>query len=181
MLAEVAWTRAAPPALLTDASGMVLWLWYEVAVGMSVVVVVLSAYLAARRAPLVGGAAAGLGLVTLALARTAYSYRFTAGWVDVDDGGWEALRREAQAERDGAAGEEELPDLGGDAPNVRLAQGHRWGAAFPLSSLDGDFYVDEARDFAACGDYFADLPARVEGAHLSGSRLAASLLAAWRD
>ena len=72
-------------------------------------------------------------------------------------------------------------DLGGDAPNVRLAQGHRWGAAFPLSPLDGDFYVDEARDFAACGDYFADLPARVEGAHLSGSRLAASLLAAWRD
>lgn len=116
MLAEVAWTRAAPPALLTDASGMVLWLWYEVAVGMSVVVVVLSAYLAARRAPLVGGAAAGLGLVTLALARTAYSYRFTAGWVDVDDGGWEALRREARAERDGAEAED-APDLGGDAPD----------------------------------------------------------------
>ena len=32
-----------PPALLAEPSGIVLWLWFEVAVGLSVVVVVLSA------------------------------------------------------------------------------------------------------------------------------------------
>ena len=43
------------------------------------------------------------------LAHQARSYRRTAGWVDVDDDGWDALRREAQSERDLRGWEELAP------------------------------------------------------------------------
>ena len=41
---------------------------------------------------------------------------------------------------------------GGQA-EVLLAQGHRWGAAFPVAPLDGgdQFYLDREGAFAACG------------------------------
>ena len=107
------WTCVTPPVNLTDESGMVLWLWFEVVIGLSLVVIVLGGYLAGRgvsgpgaSAVVLGGAfgcACGLGLAVLGLARAAHSYRSTAGWVDVDDGGWEALRREAAAEKCGGA------------------------------------------------------------------------------
>ncbi|GMI44871.1 hypothetical protein TrCOL_g12704 [Triparma columacea] len=71
-----------------------------------------------------------------------------------------------------------VSDLGGTGGRVHLVQGHRWGAAFPLSSIPSveDFYIDEVNSFAATGDYFTAYPGRVEGAALSGSRLAAALL-----
>ena len=93
-----------PPALLAEPSGIVLWLWFEVAVGLSVVVVVLSALilgLDVDGAPLIPVIVALiLGVGCLMLAHQARSYRRTAGWVDVDDDGWDELRREAQSERD---------------------------------------------------------------------------------
>ena len=106
-----------PPALLVEPSGIVLWLWYEVAIGLAVVVVVLSALLLALPdgdgtpiEPVIVALALGVGC--LALARQAVAYRRTAGWVDVDDDGWDELRREAQAEREGReviSGEELAP------------------------------------------------------------------------
>ena len=93
-----------PPALLAEPSGIVLWLWFEVAVGLSVVVVVLSALilgLQVKGAPLEPVVVALiLGVGCLLLAPQARSCRRTAGWVDVDDDGWDELRREAQSERD---------------------------------------------------------------------------------
>lgn len=69
---------------------------------------------------------------------------------------------------------------GGFAPEVVLAQGHRWGAAFPTTSFDPSvgrqFYLDADAGFAACGDYFTPFPGRVEGAWISGSSLADTLL-----
>lgn len=67
----------------------------------------------------------------------------------------------------------------GGTSEVLLAQGHRWGAAFPLAPLDGGdrFYLDREGAFAACGDYFTPFPGRVEGAWISGSSLADALLA----
>ena len=102
-----------PPALLAEPSGIVLWLWFEVAVGLSVVVVVLSALilgLQVKGAPLEPVVVALiLGVGCLALAHQARSYRRTAGWVDVDDDGWDELRREAQSERDLRGWEELAP------------------------------------------------------------------------
>jgi hypothetical protein len=102
-----------PPALLAEPSGIVLWLWFEVAVGLSVVVVVLSALilgLDVDGAPLIPVVVALiLGVGCLMLAHQARSYRRTAGWVDVDDDGWDELRREAQSERDLRGWEELAP------------------------------------------------------------------------
>jgi len=74
-----------------------------------------------------------------------------------------------------------VSELGGVGANVgTVAQGHRWGAAFPTSSFDsstaGPFYLDSDLAFAACGDYFTPFPGRVEGGWLSGSSLADALL-----
>ena len=102
-----------PPALLAEPSGIVLWLWFEVAVGLSVVVVVLSALIlgldvdGAPPIPVIVALILGVGC--LALAHQARSYRRTAGWVDVDDDGWDELRREAQSERDLRGWEELAP------------------------------------------------------------------------
>jgi len=78
----------------------------------------------------------------------------------------------------------ELSDAVGAAPpEVLVAEGHRWGAAFPASSFaaagsgEGRFYLDERNAFAACGDYFSPFPGRVEGAWISGTLLADALLA----
>ena len=102
-----------PPALLAEPSGIVLWLWFEVAVGLGVVVVVLSALilgLDVDGAPLIPVVVALiLGVGCLLLAHQARSYRRTAGWVDVDDDGWDELRREAQSERDLRGWEELAP------------------------------------------------------------------------
>jgi len=102
-----------PPALLAEPSGIVLWLWFEVAVGLGVVVVVLSALilgLDVDGAPLIPVIVALiLGVGCLLLAHQARSYRRTAGWVDVDDDGWDELRREAQSERDLRGWEELAP------------------------------------------------------------------------
>ena len=102
-----------PPALLAEPSGIVLWLWFEVAVGLGVVVVVLSALilgLGVDGAPLIPVVVALiLGVGCLLLAHQARSYRRTAGWVDVDDDGWDELRREAQSERDLRGWEELAP------------------------------------------------------------------------
>ena len=69
--------------------------------------------------------------------------------------------------------------VGGGKAEVLLAQGHRWGAAFPVAPFDGggQFYLDREHAFAACGDYFTAFSGRVEGAWLSGSSLADELLA----
>ena len=102
-----------PRALLAEPSGIVLWLWFEVAVGLSVVVVVLSALIlgldvdGAPPIPVIVALILGVGC--LALAHQARSYRRTAGWVDVDDDGWDELRREAQSERDLRGWEELAP------------------------------------------------------------------------
>ena len=78
-----------PPALLAEPSGIVLWLWFEVAVGLSVVVVDLSALIlgldvdGAPPIPVIVALILGVGC--LMLAHQARSYRRTAGWVDVDD------------------------------------------------------------------------------------------------
>ncbi|KAJ1618739.1 hypothetical protein T492DRAFT_849095 [Pavlovales sp. CCMP2436] len=52
--------------------------------------------------------------------------------------------------------------LGGAAHlNVHMAQGHRWGAAFPVASFPGspsNFYLDPENAFAACGDYYTAFP-----------------------
>ena len=102
-----------PPALLAEPSGIVLWLWFEVAVGLSVVVVVLSALIlgldvdGAPVEPVIVALILGVGC--LMLAHQARSYRRTAGWVDVDDDGWDELRREAQSERDLRGWEELAP------------------------------------------------------------------------
>lgn len=74
-----------------------------------------------------------------------------------------------------------VSDLGGVGANVgTVAQGHRWGAAFPTSSFDPStaepFYLDSDLAFAACGDYFTPFPGRVEGGWMSGSSLADALL-----
>ena len=102
-----------PPALLAEPSGIVLWLWFEVAVGLGVVVVVLSALilgLDVDGAPLIPVIVALiLGVGCLLLAHQARSYRRTAGWVDVDDDGWDELRQEAQSERDLRGWEELAP------------------------------------------------------------------------
>lgn len=74
-----------------------------------------------------------------------------------------------------------LADLSAQAsaPEVLMAQGHRWGAAFPVAPFDptAAFYLDREHAFAACGDYFSPVPGRVEGAWMSGSSLAEALLA----
>jgi renalase len=74
---------------------------------------------------------------------------------------------------------------GGFAPEVVQAQGHRWGAAFPTASFDPSvgtqFYLDADAGFAACGDYFTPFPGRVEGAWISGSSLANTLLQLFSD
>jgi len=102
-----------PPALLAEPSGIVLWLWFEVAVGLSVVVVVLSALILGLQVkgapPIPVVVALILGVGCLLLAHQARSYRRTAGWVDVDDDGWDELRREAQSERDLRGWEELAP------------------------------------------------------------------------
>ena len=73
--------------------------------------------------------------------------------------------------------------VGAAPPEVLVAEGHRWGAAFPASSFaaagsgEGRFYLDERNAFAACGDYFSPFPGRVEGAWISGTLLADALLA----
>ena len=69
--------------------------------------------------------------------------------------------------------------VGGGKVEVLLAQGHRWGTAFPVAPFDGGgkFYLDREHAFAACGDYFTPFSGRVEGAWLSGSSLADELLA----
>ena len=68
--------------------------------------------------------------------------------------------------------------VGGEETEVLLAQGHRWGAAFPVAPFGaaGQFYLDREHAFAACGDYFTPFPGRVEGAWISGSSLADELL-----
>ena len=68
--------------------------------------------------------------------------------------------------------------VGGGEAEVLLAQGHRWGAAFPVAPFGaaGRFYLDREHAFAACGDYFTPFPGRVEGAWISGSSLADELL-----
>lgn len=70
--------------------------------------------------------------------------------------------------------------LGGGKAEVCMAQGHRWGAAFPTAAVDStvgeEYYIDHNAPFAACGDYFTPLPGRVEGAWMSGSSLADALL-----
>jgi predicted NAD/FAD-dependent oxidoreductase len=86
----------------------------------------------------------------------------------------------------------ELSAPGTPPPSVVMAQGHRWGAAFPTASLlddcsppataapssrpAGPFYLDCENGFAACGDYFSAFPGRVEGGWHSGSALASALL-----
>mmetsp|Transcript_40112 Transcript_40112/g.93612 ORF Transcript_40112/g.93612 Transcript_40112/m.93612 type:complete len:376 (-) Transcript_40112:52-1179(-) len=76
----------------------------------------------------------------------------------------------------------ELSDAVGPPPKVLLAQGHRWGAAFPTACLDScgsgrsQFYLDEPNRFAACGDFFSPYPGRVEGGWISGTSLADALL-----
>mmetsp|Transcript_10505 Transcript_10505/g.31594 ORF Transcript_10505/g.31594 Transcript_10505/m.31594 type:complete len:245 (+) Transcript_10505:844-1578(+) len=90
-----------------------LWLWFEAAVGLALVDVVLSILLLALRSGAPAGPvglAGALGLATLVAARYAHGYRFTAGWVDVDDEGWGALRKEAAAARGQRTAEP--PELG---------------------------------------------------------------------
>ena len=69
---------------------------------------------------------------------------------------------------------------GEGAAEVLMAQGHRWGAAFPVAPFDASaadqFYIDKDLAFAACGDYFTPFPGRVEGAWISGSSLADEIL-----
>ena len=71
---------------------------------------------------------------------------------------------------------------GGDL-KVLVAQGHRWGGAFPVAPFggasgarDGPFYLDREHAFGACGDFFSPFPGRVEGAWVSGTSLASDLL-----
>ena len=64
-------------------------------------------------------------------------------------------------------------------PAVVTAIGHRWGAAFPISSshfVDMDFKVIEAKQFVACGDYFSSMTGRIEGAYTSGRLSAEAIL-----
>jgi predicted NAD/FAD-dependent oxidoreductase len=66
-------------------------------------------------------------------------------------------------------------------PPIVSAVGHRWSAAFPLpskSSQEMDCFADIDNNFIACGDYVGKLglPGRVEGAYVSGSAAAATLL-----
>lgn len=68
-------------------------------------------------------------------------------------------------------------ELGGGSVEVLMAQGHRWGVAFPLQSFEDAFYFDANNNFGACGDYFTPHPGRVEGAWSSGSALAGAILA----
>ena len=55
------WTCVTPPVNLTDESGMVLWLWFEVVIGLSLVVIVLGGYLAGRGVSGPGASAVVLG------------------------------------------------------------------------------------------------------------------------
>ena len=70
-----------------------------------------------------------------------------------------------------------VSELGGGPVEVLMAQGHRWGVAFPLQSFEDAFYFDANNNFGACGDYFTPHSGRVEGAWSSGSALAAAILA----
>ena len=76
-----------------------------------------------------------------------------------------------------------LPQLTGDedfeVPPIVHQVGHRWGAAFPLSSEEfagSKCQVIESRKFAACGDYYSGLSGRVEGAYISGEEAACEII-----
>ena len=65
---------------------------------------------------------------------------------------------------------------------ILMVQGHRWGAAVPVSSFSGGngsvgkpFHLDVGSAFAACGDYFGPHPGQVEGGWISGLNLADAL------
>ena len=64
------------------------------------------------------------------------------------------------------------------SPRIVSAIGHRWGAAFPITSTSlqsTPCEMDLDHHFVACGDYFGELSGRLEGAYLSGNA-AANLL-----
>jgi len=83
-----------------------------------------------------------------------------------------------------------IPHLSGDGdgndpesstavPEVAMAMGHRWGAAFPIPTkkyTDMESQLISSENFAACGDYFGALPGRIEGAFLSGVSAADQLV-----
>ncbi|EJK58545.1 hypothetical protein THAOC_21317 [Thalassiosira oceanica] len=76
-----------------------------------------------------------------------------------------------------------LPVLAGnddfEVPPIVHRVGHRWGAAFPLSSKEftgSKCQVIESRKFAACGDYYSGLSGRVEGAYISGEEAASEII-----
>ena len=66
-----------------------------------------------------------------------------------------------------------------EVPSIVHRVGHRWGAAFPISSEEftgSKCQVIESRKFAACGDYFTGLSGRVEGAYISGEEAASEII-----
>lgn len=80
---------------------------------------------------------------------------------------------------------ESLPLLRSDnadtvaVPEVAMAMGHRWGAAFPIppkTYADMESQIISSENFIACGDYFGALPGRIEGAFLSGVSAADQLI-----
>ncbi|KAL7536771.1 hypothetical protein ACHAXR_007388 [Thalassiosira sp. AJA248-18] len=72
-----------------------------------------------------------------------------------------------------------------EIPKIIRSMGHRWGAAFPLHiEKNGEMcmyrkmecYVDDGKQFIACGDYFGGYHGSVEGAFLSGRAAANHLI-----
>jgi renalase len=76
-----------------------------------------------------------------------------------------------------------LPNLVQDKDSFRLPEvtyevGHRWSASFPNATPSEKvcFLDDLDKNFVACGDYLGLYPGRVEGAFLSGSAAADTIL-----
>ncbi|KAJ1463101.1 hypothetical protein M885DRAFT_504646 [Pelagophyceae sp. CCMP2097] len=89
------WWGCASDELLKD-NGIALWLWFEALVGLSLVTLGISPIAVAKLRW--AWALASLGAaVCLALGWGAYALRGRAGWVDIYDGGWDELVREARS------------------------------------------------------------------------------------